>query len=133
MRYWVVICLITLIYSVSSQTVVNLDALALSAKTENIYNKVLFNDSLVSSFCIIIKKEVKAHKHQYHCEHVFVIEGEGQMSLGDKLFKIKKGDLVFIPKNSVHSVKTTSKQPLKVLSIQAPFFDGKDRIIIEEK
>ena len=55
------------------------------------------------------------------------------MNLDDKLFKIKKSDLVFIPKNSVHPVKTTSKQPLKVLGIQAPFFDGKDRIMIEEK
>jgi mannose-6-phosphate isomerase-like protein (cupin superfamily) len=62
-----------------------------------------------------------------------VIEGEGQMSLADKSFKIKKGDLVFIPKNTIHSVKTTSKQPLKVVSIQAPLFDGKDRISIEEK
>ena len=51
----------------------------------------------------------------------------------DKSFKIKKGDLVFIPKNTIHSVITTSKQPLKVVSIQAPLFDGTDRISIEEK
>lgn len=133
MRFGLLIFLITLIYSVRSQTVVNLDTLKAPAKTDNIYNKVLFNDSLASSFCIVIKNEVKAHKHQYHCEHVYVIEGEGQMKLGNQEFKIKKNDFILIPKNIVHSVKTTSKQPLKVISIQAPFFDGKDRIIIEEK
>jgi mannose-6-phosphate isomerase-like protein (cupin superfamily) len=133
MRFWLLIFLIALIHSVSSQTVVNLDTLKAPAKTDNIYNKALFNDSLASSFCIVIKNEVKPHKHQYHSEHVYVIEGEGQMKLGDLEFKIKKNDFIFIPKNTVHSVKTTSKQPLKVISIQAPFFDGKDRIILEEK
>ena len=93
----------------------------------------MFGDSLASSFCIIIKDKVKPHKHQFHSEHVLVIEGEGNMNLADKSFKIKKGDLVFIPKNTIHSVITTSKQPLKVVSIQAPLFDGTDRISIEEK
>lgn len=133
MRKLAVIFFITLLYSVSSQTVVNLDTLTLPAKTETVFNRPLFCDSLASSFCIVIKNEVKAHKHQYHSEHVYVMEGEAQMRLGEKIFKIKKGDLVFIPKNTIHSVKTTSKQPLKVISIQAPLFDGKDRIIIEEK
>ncbi|MBA3679816.1 MAG: cupin domain-containing protein [Bacteroidetes bacterium] len=133
MRWLTVIFFVTLIYSVSSQTVVNLDTLKLPLQTENVFNKALFSDSLASSFCIIIKNEVKSHKHQYHSEHVYVMEGEAQMRLGEKIFKIKKGDLVFIPKNTIHAVKTTSKQPLKVISIQAPIFDGKDRIIIEEK
>jgi mannose-6-phosphate isomerase-like protein (cupin superfamily) len=133
MRCWGLIFFLTITYSVNAQTVVNLDTLKLPAKTENIYNKTLFGDSLASSFCIVIKNEVKPHKHQFHSEHVLVIEGEGQMSLADKSFKIKKGDLVFIPKNTIHSVKTTSKQPLKVVSIQAPLFDGTDRISIEEK
>lgn len=133
MYNWITIFLTVCFCSVNSQTVINLDTLTLPAKTENIFNRSLFSDSLASSFCIIIKNEVKPHKHQYHSEHVYVIDGEAQMRLGEKTFKIKKGDLVFIPKNTVHAVKTTSKQPLKVISIQAPLFDGKDRIIIEEK
>ena len=131
MRSWAIISCLFLNYSVKSQAVINLDTLNLPAQVENIYNKALFGDSLVSSFCIVIKNEVKPHKHEYHSEHVFVIDGEGQMILENKLFTIKKGDLIFIPKNSIHSVKTTSKQPLKVMSIQAPIFDGKDRIIIK--
>ncbi len=133
MYNWITIFLTVCFCSVNSQTVINLDTLTLPAKTENIFNRSLFSDSLASSFCIIIKNEVKPHKHQYHSEHVYVIDGEAQMQMGEKTFKIKKGDLVFIPKNTVHAVKTTSKQPLKVISIQAPLFDGKDRIIIEEK
>ena len=129
--FWFVIFFITLFISVKSQSAVSLDTVKISAKTENVFNLPLFNDSLASSFCIIIKKEVKPHKHQFHSEHVFVLEGEGLMKLGEKILQLKKGDFIFIPKNTIHSVKTTSNVPLKVISIQAPFFDGKDRITIE--
>ena len=53
------------------------------------------------------------------------------MSLGDKTIQIKPRDYLFIPKGTIHDVNVTSKNSLKVLSIQSPFFDGKDRILIE--
>jgi mannose-6-phosphate isomerase-like protein (cupin superfamily) len=95
------------------------------------FSKSLFTDSLVSSSVICISKEVKLHKHLEHAEHVLVLEGEGEMRLGTEVFVIKKNDLIFIPKNTPHAVKTTSSIPLKVLSIQAPLFDGKDRVMLE--
>ncbi len=112
--------------------IMNTDTIGINSKTGNVYNKPIFGDSLASSFCIVIKKEVKAHKHLKHSEHVMVLEGEGIMKLGDKIVNIKKGDIVFIPKNTVHSVKTTSKIPLKVISIQTPMFDGTDRVMTGE-
>jgi mannose-6-phosphate isomerase-like protein (cupin superfamily) len=108
------------------------DTVGVASATDNIYNRKLFNDSLTSSFCILIKKEVKPHKHLYHSEHVLVLEGEGSMLLADSTFAIKKGDLIFIPKAAVHAVVKTGKIPLKVLSIQSPLFDGKDRVMVEK-
>ena len=107
------------------------DSIGAKTISDNLYNKALFSDSLASSFVIVIKQGVKPHKHLQHSEHVAVLDGEGEMTLGEKKFGIKKGDVIFIPKNTVHAVKTTSKVPLKVLSVQAPHFDGKDRIFIE--
>jgi mannose-6-phosphate isomerase-like protein (cupin superfamily) len=109
----------------------NTDTVGLKTVSDNLYNKPFFSDSLASSFVIIIKKEVKAHKHLQHSEHVVILEGMGLMRLGEKEFEIKKGDVIFIPKNTAHAVKSTGKQPLKVLSVQAPYFDGKDRVFIE--
>ncbi len=138
MRITIIIFLILLFSNINSQTmpptlggIVRVDTVGINSKTENIYNKALFTDSLASSFCIVIKKEVKMHKHITHCEHVVIIEGEGIMKIAEKTFSIKKGDVIFIPKNTNHSVKTTSKIPLKVISIQAPIFDGKDRVMTE--
>lgn len=110
---------------------INTDSIGKNTKTDNIYIQKCSSDSLASGFVIVIKKEVKLHKHLQHSEHVYVLEGEGKMQLGNKEFIIKKNDLIFIPKNTPHKVITTSKKPLKVISIQSPHFDGKDRIILE--
>lgn len=117
---------------IRAQRAINLDLLP-QTKTENGMNfsKSLFIDSLVSSSVICISKEVKLHKHLEHAEHVLVLEGEGEMKLGSEVFFIKRNDLIFIPKNTPHAVKTISAIPLKVLSIQAPLFDGKDRVMME--
>lgn len=131
MRYLCLIAVCLLSYSLKSQGYIGTDTVGLKTLSDNLYNKAAFGDSLASSFVIVIKKEVKPHKHLSHSEHVVVVSGAGQMQLGDKTFPVKKGDLVFIPKNTVHSVKSTGKEPLKVISIQAPYFDGKDRVFTE--
>lgn len=96
---------------------------------ENIFSQQIDSDSLVSSFVIWIKKEVKEHKHEFHSEHVYILEGTAEMTLNEQHFSIQSGDFIFIPKNTWHYVKVTSIEPLKILSIQAPFFDGKDRVL----
>lgn len=107
------------------------DTIGVKTVSDNIYYMPLFGDSLANSFVIVIKKEVKAHKHLWHSEHVVVLEGNGSMNLGGKFVEIKKGDVIFIPKNTVHSAKSTGKIPLKIVSVQSPNFDGKDRVFID--
>lgn len=114
-----------------SQNYQSLDTIKAPFEYENVYSRSIAFDSLASSFVIFIKKEVKEHKHVFHSEHVYVLEGEGEMLLGERSFMVKKGDMVFIPKNTVHGLKVTSMVPVKVLSIQSPLFDGKDRIFTE--
>jgi len=91
----------------------------------------MHSDSLCSSFLICVPREVRAHYHAWHTEHVVVIEGEGEMRLGDSLFVIQAGDAVAIPKGTVHAVTTLSEEPLRVVSIQSPRFDGTDRLPAE--
>lgn len=114
-----------------AQSIESIDTIKAPANYENIYVKKVASDSLTSSFLIFIKKKVKKHKHVYHSEHVYVLAGEGDMLLGKKIIHIKKGDVIFIPKKTVHSVKVTSDIPMKVLSIQAPKFEGKDRVFVD--
>ncbi len=99
-----------------------------STDYDNLYIKKLSSDSLSTSFAIWIKLKVKLHKHDFHTEHVYVLEGSGDFTLGDTTQPIKKGDLITIPKNTWHGVEVTSKVPLKVVSIQSPEFKGVDRV-----
>lgn len=62
---------------------------------------------------------------------MIVLEGEGDRIVAEKKFNIKKGDVVFIPKGAPHALFTTSVIPVKVISVQSPHFDGKDRVMIE--
>lgn len=123
----------TLINDVRPDTWQSLDTVKAPAVYDNIYSRKLYGDSLVTSFVIFVKKEVREHKHEFHAEHVMVLEGEATMQIDTRSFTIRTGDLVFIPRNSWHQVKVTSKTPLKVVSLQAPAFDGKDRIFKETK
>ncbi|MBK6342509.1 MAG: cupin domain-containing protein [Flavobacteriales bacterium] len=91
----------------------------------------LHSDSLSSSFLICVPREVRPHYHDWHTEHVVVIEGEGEMLLGDSVFVIRSGDAIAIPKGTVHAVTTLSERPLRVVSIQSPRFDGADRVPVE--
>lgn len=131
MKHFAFIVLLFVTLSGFSQNPNVINAESIEPGNTSLTNKTLFNDSLASSFCIIIKSEVKAHKHLKHTEHVIVQEGEGVMKLNDKEFTIKEGDVIFIPKNTVHSVIVKGKKPLKVLSIQSPNFNGDDRVMME--
>ncbi|PCJ65017.1 MAG: hypothetical protein COA58_12160 [Bacteroidetes bacterium] len=97
----------------------------------NVYVKKVAEDSMQSSFIIWIKRSVQPHYHAHHTEIVEILSGKGRMTLNGETFIVHKHDIIFIPKGSVHSVKNLHHRPLKVLSIQAPKFDG-DRIFVGE-
>ncbi len=99
---------------------------------DNIKVEKLAHDSLSTGFLIWVKKNVRAHRHEFHSENVYVIEGEGEMVVDKDTFDIKPGSYVFIPTNKVHSVMVDeTKGVMKVLSVQSPFFDGVDRVFVE--
>ena len=62
-----------------------------------------------------------------------MLEGSGLMTLGDEERRIKKGDYVFIPKGTHHSVQVIGEEPMKVISVQTPSFDGSDRVFVTQE
>jgi len=97
---------------------------------ENLYVEKIADDSNQTSFLIWIKNGVALHKHEWHTENIYILDGKGEMTLGDEKFVVKKGDYFNIPKGTPHALKVLSSAPVKVLSIQSPHFDGSDRILI---
>lgn len=132
MRYSL-LCILLLSVSLSfAQRVAQIDLTQPDDNFENILVRNLDHDSLSSTFLIWVKDSVAEHHHNHHTETVYILDGEGIMSMNGRSFGIKQGTYVFIPAGTRHSVKTKSKTPLKVLSVQSPFFDGSDRILSEK-
>lgn len=96
---------------------------------DNVLVQRLFGDAKASGFVIWIKQAVPPHWHADHSETVLILKGKATMTLGNQSTPVRRGDIIFIPKGSPHSV-TVSHGILKVLSVQAPEFDGTDRILL---
>lgn len=111
----------------------NAEKLALSDITpptdlENIHVVKLSSDAHSTDFIVFVKQQVPLHKHLAHTETLYVLEGSGTFQLADKRFDIEPGDYINVPEGTPHAVTVTSPIPLKVLSVQAPEFLGKDRV-----
>ena len=131
MRTILVFVLLACSLSSFAQKVENLPSLKQKQPFDNIATQEMYTDSSLTGNVIWIKREVLPHYHANHVEQVMVIEGEGQLLLGHQTFFIKPGDLIYIPKGTIHAVRVTSKLPMKVLSIQTPQFDGSDRVMVQ--
>ena len=99
---------------------------------DNVYGTVrIAYDEQAASFLLSIPTETKMHYHNDHSEQIMLIEGEGMVLMGYKTIKLKRNELIFITKGTPHKIINSGKRKLKVLSIQAPFYDGTDKIILE--
>jgi len=112
-----------------SQTIRSFDKMNPETSFENIHVEKISEDSLSSVFLIWVKDTVATHKHEFHSESIYVHDGEGKLYLNEaQPVEIKKGDVLFIPKNTWHAVKVISDEPMRVMSVQSPRFNGEDRI-----
>lgn len=61
-----------------------------------------------------------AHNHWVNEEMVFVLEGNGEVTIGDQTYPIRVGDFVAFPpggKASAHQIRNTGTQSLKYLAV----------------
>lgn len=59
-------------------------------------------------------KETPSHSHDYEHE-IFVIEGNGNVTLGDRELEIGEGDFIFIPPNIFHRIR--SKNGMRIICV----------------
>jgi len=75
---------------------------------------------VLSSTLLHAGKETTGHKHEGQEEVYFFVSGFGEMSVDDKRFNIKPGDIVLIEDGEFHRVYNTSQQDLYFVCV----FDG---------
>ncbi len=75
--------------------------------------------------------DAREHMHRVMEEIYYVTEGEGQISIADETYDVKKGDLVPIPKNTWHYLKKLPDKQFEVLVITHPKYMAEDMIFRE--
>ena len=75
---------------------------------------------VLSSTLLHAGKQTTGHKHEGQEEVYFFVSGFGEMSVDDKRFNIKPGDIVLIEDGEFHRVYNTSEQDLYFVCV----FDG---------
>jgi len=70
------------------------------------------------------------HTQPDHDEIVLVLEGEAEFRVGADSRRVGPGDMVFIPKNTLHGRVRTLSPKYAALSIYAPFFDRSRKNIL---
>lgn len=63
------------------------------------------------------------HTQAWHDEIVVVLEGEVDFRVGEESRRVGPGDLIFIPRNTMHGPIIRDGQRFAALSVFAPFFD----------
>jgi quercetin dioxygenase-like cupin family protein len=63
---------------------------------------------------------VEPHFHKAHSETFYILEGRVEWTVGGETHVLSRGDCVYIPPNTVHSVKTLDNKPLHTLMFYNP-------------
>tara|TARA_Y100000768_G_scaffold36911_1_gene24126 strand:+ start:1841 stop:2146 length:306 start_codon:yes stop_codon:yes gene_type:complete len=74
-----------------------------------IYENFINNDKEVHGVAVVFKDyDNQLHYHPVD-EEYNILYGTGVLHLNNKVYEIKAGDNILIPKNSIHSMKPTSR------------------------
>ena len=87
-------------YSDENGTIVNIDELMNNHSEESWMHRLVNTDS--NSCCVIHQRPGEGNRRHYHPswnEWWYILKGEWEFEIEDKIHRVKKGDLVFIPNN----------------------------------
>lgn len=70
-------------------------------------------------FYHLIVKDSERHYHKNTTEYYHVLNGHGQVRLDDKIYEIKKGDVITIPPGTVHNA-IEMDETLEIMVIEVP-------------
>ncbi|MBI2462579.1 MAG: cupin domain-containing protein [Candidatus Rokubacteria bacterium] len=78
---------------------------------------------LTANLAIVGESGNALHTQPAHDELVVILEGEADFRVGDEVRRVGPGDLVFIPRNTLHGPILSEGARISTVSVYAPFFD----------
>ncbi|MCG7199927.1 cupin domain-containing protein [Marinobacter pelagius] len=112
------------------------DSLEADASTRNdpIKRAFVFDGKHLTANVGVVRESGNAlHTQNYHDELLVIIEGDVDFRVGDEVRRVSKGDLVFIPQNTLHGPILEQGQRFAALSVFAPYFDRSRNNIVWDR
>lgn len=95
-------------------------------RAKDITLKTLRTTPEASFHLIHLKGTEKPHVHDRHDVAVFILSGEAEFSIQDRVLKVKAGDVLEVPSGMVHWAKNQDTDATVVYAVFTPPYDGKD-------
>ncbi len=95
------------------------------------------NDDIKQGFSLahaVVKPGGKTipHKLKTRVEVYYILQGEGMMHIGDEKAKVRSGEAVYIPPDSVQWIENIGDKDLVFLCIVSPPWSQEDEEIIQK-
>lgn len=71
------------------------------------------------------------HRHNVTEEIYHILEGMGQLTLGDEIIEVKAGDSVCISPGTPHNIINTGENKLRILCCCSPAYSHEDTELLE--
>ena len=78
---------------------------------------------LTANVAVVSGSENSLHTQAEHDELLVIVEGDVAFRVGNEVEQVKPGDLVFIPRATIHGPELEEGQSFAALSVFAPHFD----------
>ena len=95
-------------------------------------------DTTGSEFCAVNMVRLNpnttvtpAHSHEASEEIIYIISGSGEVLIDGKVYPIRTGSVVLFPKKSIHRLRNSGKEEMKVICFFAPPTDISEYIFHE--
>jgi len=49
----------------------------------------------------------------------YILDGEAEINVSDKLFQVKAGEIIVLPKNKIHTIKAIKRTKMLLMTIRA--------------
>jgi quercetin dioxygenase-like cupin family protein len=100
----------------------------LNPETEPLHEVQAGQTGTSTARVLMVHDSLAPHLHADHDEIILMLRGKGDLTLAGRSREVRRGDLIFLPKGTVHSFVSTTNGYSGLLSIVSPAYDGKDEI-----
>ncbi len=76
-------------------------------------------------------RAVTPHLHRDTEEIYYVLEGGGEMTVGEETRAVAAGDAIFIPRDSRHTLRNTGDRPMRIVLVCGPAFSRDDEHFVD--